>query len=79
MEIDSNATPAATLNAIADAAAATESTTEQKAPQTQQKKKQPEVEQKDLAKLPEGDVYVSLLVVIWLMDNGDYSKVRRLA
>lgn len=33
-------------------------------------------EDEPLAKLPEGEVYVSLLIVLWLLDNGHFAKVR---
>lgn len=33
-------------------------------------------DEKELAALPEGDIYVSLLVAIWLLDQGEYAKVR---
>lgn len=84
MDLD-DSTPSATLTAIADAAKADDkATASMSAGQTsrpgtpaaaaQNKKKQQEEEQKDLAALPEGDVYISLLVVVWLMDRNDYAK-----
>jgi hypothetical protein len=33
-------------------------------------------EEEPLSKLPEGEVYVSLLIVLWLLDNGHFAKVR---
>lgn len=58
MEVDS--TPAEIIKVVA---AATE-----KVEKATIGKKDKEVE--PLAVLPEGDIYVSLLVVLWLLDNG---------
>ncbi|ORY92724.1 proteasome regulatory subunit C-terminal-domain-containing protein [Leucosporidium creatinivorum] len=43
------------------------------------KKKDDKEDEKELAALPEGDVYISLLVVLWLLDQGDYGKGKELA
>ena len=78
MQLDSDNPPAATLKAIADSAttSANSTTTPTITPQQKKKQQQQEAELKDLcSKLPEADVYVSLLVVIWLIDHGNYDKV----
>jgi hypothetical protein len=72
---DESSSAAATLNAIADASRPVPDTNSTTSQQQKKKESTAPVEQKDLAKLPEGDVYVSLLVVIWLIDHAQYDKV----
>lgn len=68
-----NAAAAKTLNALADAVEGGEKTEVKK----EEKSVQVKEEEKELAtQLPEGDVYIALLVVLWLLDQGDYTKVR---
>ncbi|KAM0787693.1 hypothetical protein ACM66B_003755 [Microbotryomycetes sp. NB124-2] len=72
MDVDTSSAPAATLNKIADAATGT--TASGMATPSSKKKE----DEKDLATLPEGDVYVSLLVVLWLLDQGQHAKGKEL-
>ena len=60
MDIDEPSAASATLTAIADKA----------------EKPKKVVEEEPLAVLPEADIYVSLLVVLWLLDQGQFGKVR---
>ncbi|KAK4056870.1 26S proteasome non-ATPase regulatory subunit [Microbotryomycetes sp. JL221] len=73
MDVDSSATSAAanTLNKIADATTANSGT-------ASPSKKKEKADDKDLAALPEGDVYVALLVVLWLLDQGQFDKGKEL-
>lgn len=60
MDIDEPSSASATLTAIADKV----------------DKPKKVVEEESLAVLPEADIYVSLLVVLWLLDQGQFVKVR---
>ncbi|KAK4047731.1 26S proteasome non-ATPase regulatory subunit [Microbotryomycetes sp. JL201] len=69
MDVDAAQSAAAnTLTKIANAATGSGTA-------TPSKKKEDE---KDLAALPEGDVYVSLIVVLWLLDRGEHAKGKEL-
>lgn len=63
MEVDDSAVPAPVVAPVAD-----------KADKPASKKEK--VPEGPLAALPEGDIYMSLLVVIWLLDQKKYSEVR---
>lgn len=74
MEVDSDASAApsaaaATLTALVDDVKSGVSTP---TPKKEGKEKE---EEKELGSLPEGDVYISLLVVLWLLDQGQYAQV----
>lgn len=64
---------ASTLTALADEVKSAIATPTSNGTSNNKKK---DDEEKELAALPEGDVYISLLVVLWLLDQGEYGKVR---
>lgn len=75
MDVDAKDLSAAgsTLAAIGDATAPAPAPASSAPSASTKKAVKPE--EKDLASLPEGDVYVALLVVLFLLDHEQYAKV----